>query len=216
MNATIRTMLGLGLVALIVGPAAAQGQGRGMFGRSNAAILLNNESVQKELKLDDTQKEKAKELAEKTREKMQENRETLQGLEGDERRTKMQELNRELGAANHKAMAEFLKKEQAHRLHQISLQQQGAQAIANDPNVAKKLNLTDSQKTEIHEIDQESRQEMRSIFQDNQGDREAIMKKMTELRHQTLTKVEAKLNDEQRKTWKEMLGSPFEVKWEQN
>ena len=33
------------------------------------------------------------------------------------------------------------------------------------------------------------------------------MKKMTELRKETLAKVEAKLNDEQQKTWKEMLGS---------
>ena len=59
-------------------------------------------------------------------------------------------------------------------------------------------------------------QEMRSIFQDNQDDPEARMKKMNELRKQTLSKVEGKLNDEQRKTWKELLGAPFEIKYEQN
>lgn len=216
MNATIRTVLGLGLVALIASPAAAQGRGGGMFGRGNAAILLSNASVQKELKLDDDQKKKAEELAEKTREKMQENREATQGLEGEERRNKMMELNRELGASTHKAIAEFLKKDQAHRLHQIALQQQGAMALANDPNVVKKLNLTDSQKEEIQSIQQEMMQEMRTIFQESQGDREAAMKKMGELRQQTLSKVEGKLNDEQRKAWKEMLGAPFEVKWEEN
>ncbi len=42
------------------------------------------------------------------------------------------------------------------------------------------------------------------------------MKKMDELRKQTLTKIEGKLNDEQQKTWKEMLGAPFEIKYEQN
>jgi hypothetical protein len=42
------------------------------------------------------------------------------------------------------------------------------------------------------------------------------MKKMNELRKQTLSKAEAKLNDEQKKTWNELLGAPFEVKYEQN
>ena len=56
-------------------------------------------------------------------------------------------------------------------------------------------------------------EEMRTIFRENQDDREAAMKKMTELRKQTLSKAEAKLNDEQQKTWKELLGTPVrEVK----
>ena len=59
-------------------------------------------------------------------------------------------------------------------------------------------------------------QEMRTIFQENQDDREAAMKKMQELHKETLAKIEAKLNDEQQKTWKEMLGAPFEIKYEQN
>ena len=57
---------------------------------------------------------------------------------------------------------------------------------------------------------------MRTIFQENQDDREAAMKKMAELNKKTLSQIEAKLNDEQQKTWKELLGSPFEIKYEQN
>jgi len=55
---------------------------------------------------------------------------------------------------------------------------------------------------------------MNTIRQENQDDREAMMKAMTELRKETLTKAQAKLNDEQQKTWKELLGAPFEVKYE--
>ncbi len=58
--------------------------------------------------------------------------------------------------------------------------------------------------------------EMRTIFQENQDDREAAMKKIQELNKQTLSKVESKLNDEQQKTWKELLGSPFTVVYEAN
>ena len=216
MRTLFRITTGLGLLAMLAAPAAAQGQGRG-FGRGggNPAMLLSNAGVQKELKLDDQQIEKAKEVAEKTREKMQAARESLQGLDQEERRAKMQEINREINASTLKAIGEFLKPEQVARLKQISYQLRGAQ-VFSDPEVQKKLNLSDSQKTDIQAIQQESMQEMRTIFQENQDDPEARMKKMTELRKQTLSKAEAKLNDEQRKTWKEMLGTPFEIKYEQN
>ncbi len=209
-------LLGLGLVALIAGPAAAQGPGRGFGARMGSySGLLANESVQKELKLDDKQVEKSKQLDEKMSAEMREKFQDLQDLEPQERRTKMQEINREIGTATLKAAGEFLKPEQIARLKQIAHQVRGPQAFS-DPEVAGKLKLTDAQKSDIQTIQQESFQEMRTIFQDNQGDREAAMKAMNELRKKTLTKVESKLNDEQQKTWKELLGAPFEIKYEQN
>ena len=64
----------------------------------------------------------------------------------------MQEINRELNASAFKAAGEFLKPEQITRLKQIALHQvRGAQAFS-DPEVAKKLNITDAQKSEIQEI----------------------------------------------------------------
>jgi len=214
MRSLFRTIMGLGLLALIAGPAAAQqGRGFGFGGGGNLATLAANTGVQKELKLDDQQVEKAKDLAEKTREKMRETRETLQGLEGEERRTKQQEISREMNASSLKALGEFLKPEQIARLKQISYQVRGVAAFS-DPEVQKKLNLTDSQKSDIQAMVQELGTESRTIFQDNQDDREAAMKKIQELGKQTLSKAEAKLNDEQQKTWKELLGAPFEIKYE--
>jgi hypothetical protein len=215
MRTLCTSLLGLGLVALIAGPAAAQGQ-RGFGARMGSyGGLLANESVQKELKLDDKQLDKAKELSEKLGEKQRDMREALQGLEGDERLAKQRELTREINAMAMKEMGEFLKPEQVTRLKQISYQQRGAQAF-DDDEVSQKLNLTDAQKNDIREIQRESMTEMRGLFQEFQNDREAAMKKMNELRQQTLAKVEGKLNDEQRKTYKELLGAPFEIKYEQN
>ena len=48
-------------------------------------MLIGNSGVQKELKLDDKQVEKAKEFADKTREQMREHFQELQGLEDAER-----------------------------------------------------------------------------------------------------------------------------------
>src|SRR5262249_44027494 len=208
MRTMVRTLLGLGLVALLASPAAAQGRGGRMMG-GNLAFLINNESVQKELKLDDKQVDKAKDLAEKSREEMQEKFQGFQDLSPEERRTKGQEIMRELNASFLKAAGEFLKPEQITRLKQISYQQRGATAFL-DPEVQKKLNLSDSQKSQIQALIQESFSQMpsREEFQD---DREAAMKKMRELNKKILAESEKKLNDEQQKTWKELLGSPFEV-----
>jgi len=211
MNTMIRTMLGLGLVALIAGPAAAQGRGGG-FGRGGGlAQLLGNESVQKELKLDDSQIGKAKDLSEKASAEMREKFQELQGLDQQERQTKMTAINREANASAVKAAGEFLKPEQMTRLKQISYQQRGLTAFS-DPEVTSKLNLTEAQKTEIEAINQETR-EKRPSRDDIQNDREAAMKKISELNKEAMTKVESKLNDEQKKTWKELLGSPFEVQY---
>ncbi len=72
MRTLSKTIVALGLVALLAGPVMAQqgrGGGRG-FGGGGLGMLLSNASVQQELKLDATQIEKAKEVADKAREKV--------------------------------------------------------------------------------------------------------------------------------------------------
>jgi len=210
MRTMVRSMVALGLVALLASPALAQGQGRG-FGMGGFGLggLIGNGSVQKELKLDEKQVEKATEYAATARAKGAENRSKLEGLEGEERRTKQAELTKEANEAALKAFGDFLKPEQIARLKQVSLQVRGARAFS-DHEVATKLNLTDSQKTDITAIVTESGAQMREIFQQAGDDREAATKKMAELNKKTLTDVEGKLNDEQQKTWKSLIGAPFE------
>jgi len=213
MRTLFRTMLGLSLAALLASPALAQGRGGRGGGGGSLGMLLGNASVQKELKLDDAQVEKAKEHAESLREKAQENREKLQGLEAEERRTKQAEINKEMNEATLKAVGAFLKPEQITRLKQISYQQRGLQAFS-DPEIAKKLNLTDTQKSDIQAISQEVMESTRGLFGGQDAtpeERAEAMKKITEARKAGLTKAEAKLNDEQQKAWKELLGAPFTI-----
>jgi hypothetical protein len=212
MRTLSKSIVALGLVALMTVPVMAQqgrGGGRGGFG-GGIAMLLSNASVQQELKLDATQVDKAKDLATKIREKVTA---ATQGLEGQERMTKVREMSKEINDESNKLAKEFLKPEQMHRLHQIQHQVQGAQAFA-DEHVQTRLKLTDAQKSEIKTITEEANSERRELFQGFQSDREGTMKKMTELNKTTLAKIEAKLTDEQKTTWKAMLGSPFEIKRE--
>jgi Spy/CpxP family protein refolding chaperone len=213
MRTMTKTIVALGVVAFLAAPAMAQqGRGGGRFG-GGPAFLLGNASVQQELKLDASQIEKAKAVADKAREKFTAARESLQSLEGEERAKKQRELASEVNTETHKAVKEFMKPEQVKRLYQITHQVQGAQAFT-DEHVQKHLKLTDAQKSDIEGIVTASGQEMRKVFQENQGDREAIQSKMTELRKETLAKVESKLTDEQKASYKEMLGAPFEVRFE--
>jgi len=206
---TLKTALtALGLAAMLASPAWAQ---RGFFGGPGA--LLSNKSVQQELKLDDQQTEKANELAESLRTKMREAFQSLQGVEGDERREKMQSLMKEINDEADKSIATLFKPEQLKRYKQITLQQQGAQAFAS-PELQSELKLNDDQKEKVKTALEDSRSQMREIFQNAQGDREAAMEKMTALRKETLEKVLGALNDDQKKSWKEKTGAPFEIKYE--
>jgi hypothetical protein len=195
-------------------PAMAQGRGgSGFGGRAGLSMLLSNASVQDELKLDDSQKEKARDFAEKSMEKMRAAREELQGLEQEERGKRVREIMAESNASARKAAAEILKPEQIKRLEGIELQVAGANAFEEE-SLQKKLNITDEQKTAIAGIIQSSNEEAREIFQNSGDDRQAAFEKIREHRKETLTKVEGKLTDEQKTKYKELLGSPFEVKFE--
>lgn len=213
MRTLSKTVVALGVAALMAAPVMAQqGRGRGFgFGPGGIAALLTNASVQQELKLDDGQIDKAKDLAAKIREKIES---ATEGLEGQERFAKIREMSKELNTLAQNEAKEFLKPEQLHRVHQIHNQVQGARAFLNE-YVQDKLKLTDAQKSDVSSIVEESNSEMRELFQGFQSDREGTMKKIAEHRKATVDKIVAKLTPEQQTTWKDyFMGAPFEVKWE--
>jgi hypothetical protein len=201
--------MAFGLAAVLATPALAQ-QGRGGFGMGGPVSLLGNPSVQKELKLDESQITKATELATATREKMMAFRDQLTDLQGQERATKQAELAKPVNEEALKSAAAFLKPEQVKRLHQIELQQRGARALS-DPVVAKKLGITEEQTTKVKSIMSDMQSEMREIQQAAGDDRQAAMQKMQALNKETNTKVMALMSEDQKKTWKEMTGEPFAI-----
>ena len=92
----------------------------------------------------------------------------------------------------------------------IELQQRGANAL-NDPAIARKLSITDEQAAKVKTILADSRTEANELFSDAGDDRQAAMQKVQALRKETNTKVMALMTEDQKKTWKEMTGEPFEV-----
>jgi hypothetical protein len=169
----------------------------GGFG-GGTLFLLNQKSVQDELKLSDEQVKKAKELSDKQRESFG----GLRDLGQEERRAKIQEQAK----ATEKAVSELLKPEQLKRVKQISLQQQGARALSN-PEVATALSLSDEQKDKIRSIQQEARTGRGQGGGGRPSEEE--LKKREEARKATNEKVLNVLTAEQKTKWKEMTGEPF-------
>jgi hypothetical protein len=181
------------VAALALRPALAQ------QGGINAAVLLNQKSVQAELKLSDEQSKKA--MAEFR--KLTTARQAARDLEGEDRLKKIEEQNREC----EKAVQEILKPDQAKRFRQILLQEQGIQTFFR-PEVVSALGITKEQKEKIQAIQEESRKQVKGLRQPG-GDREKIQKKMAELTKAGAEKVVKILTDDQKAKWKEMTGAPF-------
>jgi len=203
---TFAAALTMAVTAEAQGP---RGRGLGMMG-GGGYMLLGNKSVQQELKLSDEQAEKATKLINDVQAKT---REKMEGLSQEERREKGREI---FEAANEEAKSgakDILKPEQTARLDQISLQARGLQAFT-DSKIQEKLKLTDDQKSKLKDIEEDVRSQSRELFQGFQNDREGTMQKFAALRKESLGKAVALLTDEQKATWKEMTGEPFEVKFE--
>lgn len=195
----IAACLLLPTLALAQPPGGGGGRG-GRGGPGGPFNYLAEESVQVELKLSDEVKAKARELLGKQRAAFDE----LRDLSQEERRDKMQSLTAEIRAG----FERLLDAAQLKRLKQISYQVRGATSF-RDPEVASALKLTDDQVSKLEEIENEMREQMREIFQDAGGDREAAREEIEELRKESTAEAEGVLTEAQLATWKELQGPPF-------
>jgi hypothetical protein len=197
--------LTVGLTALVAGSASAQPPGGGRGGGFGPAGMLMMEAVQKELKLSDEQVADLRKVAEGMGAKM---REKMQDAQGD--REKMQAAFREMNEEAMKEIGKVLKPEQLKRFKELQHQQQGVLAAANNKELAGQLKLTDEQVSKIQKINEELRSDMNELRQSGGFGDPETMKKMQAARKEAMTKATAVLTNEQKKTWEEMTGKPFE------
>jgi hypothetical protein len=227
MRTISKVVVVLGVAVLLAVPALSQQRQQGQQGRGGGGFggglagLIENVGVQQELKLDNEQVEKAKAAVDKVREKHRADRAKLQDLSQEERREKSRAINQAVSEETMKALEDVLKPEQIKRFKQIELQRRGAEAFT-EPEVQKALKLSGEQKEKIKTIAADAAQERRELLQrgGNRGQGEAnrggeeAQKQMVALRKATVEKVSAVLTGEQKQTWKEMIGQPFEVQFQ--
>jgi hypothetical protein len=204
----------VGVVALLASPALAQ-RGRGGRGGAGVAFLLSNTSVKEELKIDEDQAKKVKAAIDKVSEDNKDDVDKLRNRETKpEERT---EIAKKLEPMYAKAVKDVLKEDQLKRLHQIRYQVQGL-AMFEDEEVQKTLKLSDKQKDEIKDVAKDLQKERDAIFPPGQKpDFSKIQENMTKLRaaeKDAMTSAKKTLNDDQKKQLEELVGKPFEIKFE--
>jgi Spy/CpxP family protein refolding chaperone len=209
MRGLFKVSLALGLAVLVASPALAQ---RGPGGRGGGlAFLLMNKSVQEELKLDKAQTD----ALEKFR---NDNKDDFGKLfNPDTSREDREAAGKKINEGASKVVADVLKAEQKKRLDQIQFQSrvrfEGPGALAGD-EAQKALKLTDKQKDQIKELADDYGKQVRDLFQNAGGNREEAFKKIGDLRKEKLDAAMKVLTDDQKKTFKELSGEPFEIKFD--
>jgi Spy/CpxP family protein refolding chaperone len=220
MRTLCKVFLTLAVVALLASPALSQ-QPRppfgGGFGTMGPVQLLQNKSVQEELKISEDQLKKITDAAKPVSDLQREQSELFRNrdLSREEREKKQTELREKLTKANETVMKDvkgILTSEQSKRLDQIGFQQttrRGPSAFTEE-KLATTLKLTDEQKEKLKVIGEDYSKESREI----RGFDEESQKKRAALREAAMEKATAVLTAEQRKSFKEMQGAPFELRIE--
>jgi Spy/CpxP family protein refolding chaperone len=188
----------------VLATASAWAQGRGLGMMRGGANLLRRPEVQTDLKLTDDQKSKIETMLNQLREERQGAFQDLRDATPEERQKVLDKWQ----ADETKRVNGILNADQQKRFRQIGLQQAGPMALTRS-DVADELKLTDDQKKKVQEIVNAQNEQMRSIFQDAGGDRDAARTKMEALRKDTNDKITALLSEEQKTKWKEMQGTPL-------
>lgn len=183
------------LLSLGVSMAWAQ-PGRGGFGRggSDPLSLLNNPRVQEELEIASDQKEKLESLSREMREEMMK---------------EIQALQQKLRQKYQGRMDDILLPHQTDRLQQLRIQLGGTQVL-NDDDIAKELNITESQKEQMTAIRDSMRDKMREMFRNRDSGvnpREEIPRMLQQAQEDILNVLSAK----QREAFEKMKGAEVDA-----
>src|SRR5262245_33781527 len=184
--------------------AEAQRRGRGGLrpGSVTAAQLLVVDAVQKDLKLTEEQKSKAKEINESVTTGRKKLFAEISKESGD-RAAKVAELNKKAADDIEKLLDETQRK----RLQEIVLQANGAAELSKK-EIREALKITKEQDAKLKEVRKENTKARQESLANFDGDR---MAKMVELQKAADEKLLAVLTPEQRKQFEAMQGSKIEL-----
>ena len=219
----VQSVVVLAAGLLVAGPALAQppgggGGGFGGFGGGLANSIARSKPLQDELKVEADQLEKLTAALTKAREETRELNQKL--FSRDTSMEERAEVLKKVQEINDKAVASALKPEQVKRLKQIENQQAGV-GMFNRPEVVTALKLTDEQKEKITALNRDLAADRRELFGGGGGGRPGgggalrldpeVLKKLENLQKEAVANAVKSLNDEQKSTYKELTGEPFEL-----
>jgi Spy/CpxP family protein refolding chaperone len=189
---------------------------RGGRYRSSLLGLMGIEKVQKEVKAKEDQITKIKAITEKLRAEIRKQYgEARKITDETARRAKFAELRAKYDSDSRKQLHEVLSREQMMRLYQIRMQYRAVTETLASKYVAKRLKLTDDQKTKAAKIGADSRTKLYAIYRTmrdaDEAKRTEARKKLGEIRDEADKQALALLTPEQVKEFEKMKGKAFEL-----
>lgn len=222
----------LAALLLAAAPAAAQDKpvpkfDFGSMGKIMEAIqktggnsmLLMNAGVQDELKLTDDQKKEVGDLMKDQMAKgfklIGEINEKIKDVPEDKQVEKILEIVKPRVEETNKEVAKILKEDQVKRLKQIARQQAGVGAFKED-EVRKELALTDEQAKKIDLLVKELAEDVAEMTKGLTDPKQwlEVGDKMKKAGREAFDQAARTLTAEQKEKWKDLTGTPFEVKFE--
>lgn len=220
-----RVAFALSFIGAFTGVVTAQGPGRGGQGGGRmmmggmggmgggASGLLMMKEVRDELNLDEDQVKELEDMGKAMMEGLASLR-PQPGQVPDQNaiQTAMEKMRKATAEAEDK-LADILDPKQAERLIGLILQREGVRAV-NSKMVATKLGITDDQKAKMEELEKQSREKMREMFQGGGG--EEMREKMRAAREETEGKMKEVLTAAQKDQMESLKGAEFkfpEMQW---
>jgi len=178
------------------------------FGQINSPFY-QTPGINRELNITDEQMRRLNEAYTPIRTRYTSEFDKLQQMNEEQRRARLQELRRSWTTDVDKSLGGVLDQKQMARYRQLEMQHRGID-VFSDPDVQRKLNLTDEQQRKFKELGDRFAKQRREIDKLAQTNREEATK-----RYQTYDKdlrgsVENILTEPQRKMWQDMSGQPYE------
>jgi hypothetical protein len=151
------------------------------------------------------------------------------GKLSEEDKAKLEKANVAIAKEAYKQLGDILNKDQITRLKQIERQLLGVNAFVN-AEIVEALKLTDSQKATVKGVISDFQTERRELmadlgfgkgggkggkfdpeaFKDLQKRLQEVQTKINKAEEEAINKILDTLDDNQKKTWKELVGAPFD------
>jgi hypothetical protein len=172
---------------------------------------FSDPAIRRELKLNDTQYERLTRDYSQAWETYNKNfAELKKDLTEEQQRKQMQELSNSFYGTFNKGVDEVFADPVARsRYNRLYWQYRGYSAF-DDPVIEKKLDLTAEQRAAIRRYEAEYDQQLRDMRRDYAKDRAGVTKRYGTWWQQTRDRINETLTPQQRTTWAEFVGDPYD------
>ena len=130
----------------------------------------------------------------------------LGDLSDRDRAARIIDLRRSMDTTFLRSAGDILNQNQMTRYHQLEVQRQGVNALS-DPDVRRRLILTEDQSRRLADLARRYDRETREILRSQ--DRDAATRRYNDYVRDTRERVSAILNASQRRIWEQMTGQPY-------